>query len=130
MKILLLTSIYPPDSGGPAIFTSQFSKWLTEQKIITEVITYSTQINNDKSISSIHLNSFRILQFLRFIIRIIQKTDKQTLILANGVFLETFIACVLKRRRFVAKVPGDHVWELSRNRGWTKKILRIFKMKS
>lgn len=126
MKILLLTSIYPPDSGGPAIFTSQFSKWLSEQQIVTEVITYSSQINNDKSISYIRLNSPRILAFLRFIIRIIQKTDKQTLILANGVFLETFIACVIKRCKFVAKVPGDHVWELSRNRGWTKKNIEDF----
>lgn len=126
MKILLLTSIYPPDSGGPAIFTRQFSKWLSEQNILTEVITYSTQTNNDKSISRISLNSIRILPFLRFIIRIIQKTDKQTLILANGVFLETFIACVIKRCKFVAKVPGDHVWELSRNRGWTKKNIEDF----
>jgi glycosyltransferase involved in cell wall biosynthesis len=126
MKILLLTSIYPPDSGGPAIFTSQFSKWLSEKQMATEVITYSSQINNDKYVSHICLNSFRILAFLRFIIRVVQKTDKQTLILANGVFIETFIACVIKRCKFVAKVPGDHVWELSRNRGWTKKSIEDF----
>jgi glycosyltransferase involved in cell wall biosynthesis len=126
MKILLLTSIYPPDSGGPAIFTSQFSKWLSNQQIPTEVITYTSKVNNDKSISYIQLNSFRILAFIRFIIRIIKKADKQTLILANGVFLETFIACVIKRCKFVAKVPGDHVWELSRNRGWTTKNIEDF----
>jgi glycosyltransferase involved in cell wall biosynthesis len=126
MKILLLTSIYPPDSGGPAIFTSQFSKWLSDQQILTEVITYSFQMNSNKSISYVNLNSFRILAFTRFIIRIIQKTDKQTLILANGVFIETFIACVIKRCKFVAKVPGDLVWELSRNRGWTTKNIEDF----
>lgn len=126
MKILLLTSIYPPDSGGPAIFTSQFSKWLSDQQILTEVITYSSQMNSNKSISYINLNSLRILAFIRFIIRIIKKTDKQTLILANGVFLETFIACAIKRCKFVAKVPGDHVWELSRNRGWTTKNIEDF----
>lgn len=126
MKILLLTSIYPPASGGPAIFTSQFSKWLSEQQILTEVVTYSFQKNSDKSISYIHLSPFRILAFLRFIIRIIQKADKQTLILANGVFLETFIACAIKRYKFVAKVPGDHVWEISRNRGWTTKSIEDF----
>jgi glycosyltransferase involved in cell wall biosynthesis len=126
MKILLLTSIYPPDSGGPAIFTSQFSKWLSDQQILTEVVTYSSQKKTNNSISYIHLSSFRILAFIRFIIRIIQKTDKQTLILANGVFLETFIACAIKRYKFVAKVPGDHVWELSRNRGWTTKNIEDF----
>jgi len=126
MKILLLTSIYPPDSGGPAIFASQFSKWLSDQQIPTEVITYSFQMKSNKSISYINLSSIRILAFIRFIIKIIQKTDKQTFILANGVFLETFIACVIKRRKFVAKVPGDHVWELSRNRGWTTKNIDDF----
>jgi len=126
MKILLLTCIYPPASGGPAIFTSQFSKWLSEQQILTEVVTYSSQKYSDNSISYINLNSFRILAFLRFIIKIIQKADKQTLILANGVFLETFIACGIKRCKFVAKVPGDHVWELSRNRGWTTKNIEDF----
>jgi len=126
MKILLLTSIYPPDSGGPAIFTSQFSKWLSEQQILTEIITYSSEIKSDRSISYINLNPFRIPAFIKFIIKIIQKTDKHTLILANGVFLETFIACVIKRCKFVAKVPGDHVWELSRNRGWTKKNIEEF----
>jgi glycosyltransferase involved in cell wall biosynthesis len=58
--------------------------------------------------------------------RIIKKTDKHTLILANGVFIEALIACKIKRCNFIAKVPGDHVWELSRNRGWTTKNIEEF----
>lgn len=125
-KILLVTSVYPPDSGGPAIFTSQFSQWLSDKQISAEVITYASKIGVGKSISYIQLKSFRLLAFAKFILRILKKTDHETLILANGAFLETYIACRLRRCDFIAKVPGDHVWELSRNRGWTTKNIEDF----
>lgn len=125
-KILLLTSIYPPNSGGPAIFTSQFSQWLSDKQISTEVITYSSRRGRSKSVSYIQLKPFRIVALFKFVIKIIQKTDKHTLILANGVFIEALIACKIMRCSFIAKVPGDHVWELSRNRGWTTKDIEEF----
>ena len=41
-RVLLITSIYPPQVGGPAIFTSRFSNWLFEKKYEVQIVTYTT----------------------------------------------------------------------------------------
>lgn len=119
--MLLITSIYPPQIGGPAIFTSRFAAWLTDRGISNEVITYTQVYSLPRpNISEIPLGTIRIISFFRFIFTIIRKTKKNTLILANGAFVETFLACKLTRRRYVTKIPGDPVWEYARNSGVTK----------
>jgi glycosyltransferase involved in cell wall biosynthesis len=120
-KVLLITSIYPPQIGGPAIFTSRFAAWLTDRGISNEVITYTQVYSLPRpNISEIPLGTIRIISFFRFIFTIIRKTKKNTFILANGAFVETFLACKLTRRRYVTKIPGDPVWEYARNSGVTK----------
>jgi len=119
-NILLITSIYPPQIGGPAIFTERFAIWLRHLKFNVKVITYSV---NKEIISSeliqIPLGNNRIKSFVKFIFQIIQNSNRSDLILANGAFIETFIACKITGRRYLTKVPGDHLWEYSKNRGWT-----------
>ena len=44
-KILLITSVFPPNAGGPAIFTSRFSSWLDSQNIEHQVITYTDSVS-------------------------------------------------------------------------------------
>ena len=126
-KVLLITSIYPPQIGGPAIFTSRFAAWLAEKGISYEVITYTREKSLPRpNISEIPLGTIRIISFFRFIFTIIRKTKKNTLILAHGAFIETFIACKLTRRRYVTKIPGDPVWEYARNSGRTKLSREVF----
>jgi glycosyltransferase involved in cell wall biosynthesis len=120
-KVLLVTSIYPPQIGGPAIFTSRFAAWLTSKGIDNEVVTY-TQVHSSPrpNITEIALGPIRVISFLRFIFTIIRKNEKNTIILANGAFIETLIACKLSKRRYFVKIPGDPVWEYARNSGRTK----------
>ncbi len=40
-RVLLITSIYPPQVGGPAIFTSRFSGWLFEKNFKVKITTYT-----------------------------------------------------------------------------------------
>jgi glycosyltransferase involved in cell wall biosynthesis len=126
-KVLLITSIYPPQVGGPAIFTSRFSGWLFEKNFKVKIITYTTEVTNgDDKISYISLQYGRLTAFFKFIFEILKNSNKNTLILSNGAFIETYIACLISRRKYVLKIPGDHVWELSRNRGWTNKNIEDF----
>jgi glycosyltransferase involved in cell wall biosynthesis len=119
-KVILISSIYPPQIGGPAIFTSRFAAWLTDKGIGNEVITYSHMYSLPRpNISEIPLGPIRIISFFRFVFTIARKVKKDTLILANGAFIETFLACKLTKRRYVAKIPGDPVWEYARNSGRT-----------
>jgi glycosyltransferase involved in cell wall biosynthesis len=126
-NILLITSVYPPQVGGPAIFTSRFSRWLLEKNYSVNIITYLTDKKNDYSnVSYITLRQNRLISFIEFIFKILTMSGRNTLILSNGAFIETYIACRMSRRKYILKIPGDHVWELSKNRGWTKKSIEEF----
>ena len=126
-EVLLITSIYPPQVGGPAVFTSRFSKWLNENNYKVKVITYTTDFAiRDNKTSYVTLRESRLVAFFKFIIEILKNSNRNTLILSNGAFIETYIACLISRRKYVSKIPGDHVWELSRNRGWTSKNIEDF----
>ena len=119
-RILLITSIYPPQVGGPAIFTSRYSEWLLNQNLENRVISYNTnkeKSNEDKIF--VNLYPIRVLSFFIFIYKIIKNSNRKTLIISNGAFIETYIACRITGRRYIVKIPGDPVWELSRNRKWT-----------
>lgn len=128
-KVLLVTSIYPPQSGGPAIFTKRFGDWLKNKGF--EVCTISYQNGFSKKSNNfifIDLDSSRIISFIKFIIAIKRNSDKNDLILANGAFLETYIACAFSKRKFIAKIPGDQAWEVSKNRGWTRSNIENFQL--
>jgi glycosyltransferase involved in cell wall biosynthesis len=126
-RVLLITSIYPPQVGGPAIFTSRFSCWLIEKNFNVKIITYTTGLAiTDEKISYISLQYGRLTAFFKFIFEILINSNKNTLILSNGAFIETYIACLISKRKYVLKIPGDHVWELSKNRGWTSKNIEDF----
>ena len=125
--ILLITSVYPPQVGGPAVFTSRFSHWLLEKNYSVSTITYETDKKNDHSnVSYITLRQNRLISFVKFVFKILTISGRKTLILSNGAFIETYIACRISRRKYILKIPGDHLWELSKNRGWTKKSIEEF----
>jgi glycosyltransferase involved in cell wall biosynthesis len=44
-----------------------------------------------------------------------KSAQKEDRVIAVGVFLETYFASIFKRFKYVAKVPGDIVWERARN---------------
>jgi glycosyltransferase involved in cell wall biosynthesis len=126
-QVLLITGIYPPQVGGPAIFTSRFSSWLFEKNYEVKVITYSTdKAVSDENVCSVSLNNNRMASFSKFILEILKNSNSKTLVLSNGAFIETFFACLISRRKYILKIPGDHVWELSKNRGWTNKNIEEF----
>lgn len=126
-EVLLITSIYPPQVGGPAIFTSRFKDWLVDHRISARVISYGLgDKDNDKIIDFVSLKQNRLIAFIKFIYVVKKYSDKSTLILSNGAFLETYLACFLTRRKYVTKIPGDQVWEFSVNRGWTSNNIEEF----
>jgi glycosyltransferase involved in cell wall biosynthesis len=119
-RVLLITSIYPPQVGGPAIFTSRYSEWLSSKNIENKVISYNIRKQKStKDVIFVYLYPIRALSFVIFVYKILRNSSRETLILSNGAFIETYIACRITGRKYIAKIPGDPVWELSRNRKWT-----------
>ena len=126
-KVLLISSIFPPQVGGPAIFTSRFSEWLIKNNTMVKILSYTN--SNALNSSKIHLVSLktnRVFAFLNFIYLIKKYSNKDTLILSNGAFIETYLACLFTKRKYVIKIPGDPVWEFSTNRKWTSSSIEEF----
>lgn len=124
LRIHLTTGIYPPDKGGPAFFTSEFSRWLSKYVNETKVISLrdgasKTEFESGHTLTLISRNSRLPLRMLSSALSVIQPVFKKKIILMNGLFLEVLIASFFSRSPIVAKVPGDIVWERARNQGRT-----------
>ena len=130
-KIVIVSGIYPPDTGGPAKFAYDFGNWLRLNGINTVVISYSDFENFALSPSSIDLCLiprtssllFRYIRFLRIIFRY-KKLGYE--FLAVGAFIEIYLAKILFGVNYTAKVPGDIVWERARNKKETQLSIADF----
>jgi glycosyltransferase involved in cell wall biosynthesis len=121
-SILVITGIYPPDSGGPAKFAYEFGSWLTKKNISVSIQTYSDANCADFVSKSIRVffvsRSISLLKRYPLMIRAIGKqVSMANATIAVGAFIETFFASIIFRFPYVAKVPGDIVWERARNNG-------------
>jgi glycosyltransferase involved in cell wall biosynthesis len=130
--LLLISGIFPPETGGPAKFTADFASWcaLTGNKVA--VITYRN-CNNQLNLSDLGydvvpaLKSESLLNtYITMINTIRRSVGTGVPALAVGAFLETYIASLLFRFNYVAKVPGDIVWERARNNRITNLDIESF----
>lgn len=123
-KLCIATGIFPPDKGGPAQFSSTFSSWLSLQGVESTVLSLTDGKSCKKvdGLLRIELISRKIPAPVRIFVsafRILRLSTSHKFLI-NGLFLEVFIASIFRRIDYVAKVPGDIVWERARNRGLTK----------
>jgi glycosyltransferase involved in cell wall biosynthesis len=129
-KFCLVTSNYPPDIGGPSKFASTFPFTLSNHvgSVISTTGGKSDVFQNSNH--SVFLISRQISIFtrtLKIIWRIWKKAlPRSTEVVANGFFVETFIACFLAHKSYVAKIPGDIVWEKAKNANLTKSSIVNF----
>jgi glycosyltransferase involved in cell wall biosynthesis len=122
--LLLITGIFPPDSGGPAKFAMEFGKWASIQGCQTRILTYSDEPIKDQNFDFFKLTAVSrtnniLMRYFKMIQQIGVSVAHGTHILSVGAFLETYIASIILRFTYVAKVPGDIVWERARNSGVT-----------
>jgi glycosyltransferase involved in cell wall biosynthesis len=123
MRVCIATGIFPPDKGGPAQFSFSYAAWLVDKGndvvilSLTDKATEITRQDNPKRI--LHSRSARLpIRFIRTICSL-RNISKNHVILANGLFLEILLTTYFCTMKYVAKVPGDIVWERARNRGET-----------
>lgn len=128
---LILSGIYPPDTGGPAKFVETFSSWCASIGESTSVISYCN--SNSKIITSdsscvylVSRNTNLLRRNFKSIIAILKLRKKTTAIIANGLFVELAISRFIYNFNYVVKVPGDIVWERARNQGLTKLDIEEF----
>ena len=123
-NLILLSGNFPPETGGPAKFVGDFSKWASNH--FDRVVVISTHQSGDLIFSEekvkVHLLSrkgSRLIRYLKTAQVIAKNCDRDSKILANGSLIELFFAFFLKKMNVVVKLPGDIVWEQARAQGLT-----------
>lgn len=122
--ICTVTGIYSPEKGGPAQFSEAFSRWQIKKAIVPLVVTLTdktshTEVLHNFEVNKISRNQSLIFRYLKTAMAIINAHKRGFVILANGCFLEVLLSSFFSKINYVAKVPGDIVWERARNIGLT-----------
>lgn len=133
-SVLLITGIFPPDSGGPSKFAFEFGKWSSRNDIDLAVLTYSDKIESaedvgDMKVSRILRSNWLPIRYIKMIWAIGNKISPNVAVFAVGAFLETYAASIIYRFKYVAKVPGDIVWERAQNNSLTELSIDDFQLK-
>lgn len=132
VRILLVSGIYPPDIGGPATFMPQLRTALLERGHAPIVLTLGNklELNPENRIYKIPRNlpipiRFGVLVFFIFVLGL-----RSEFIYVNGLHEEAGLANSLLRKKSIAKVVGDPIWEKARNKRATNlEILEFNKSK-
>ena len=130
-SILIVTGIFPPDSGGPSKFSMEFGSWAAKRDLEVFVRTYS---DNKYALSRVGLLSVfstlrtqgLFIRYVKMIRGIGSHSSSRVAVLAVGAFLETYISSIFYRFKYSVKVPGDIVWERARNNGATNLNIEDF----
>jgi len=123
-EVCVVTGIFPPDSGGPAKFALTFCSWLVKNDIPTSVITLTdgdakTDQVDGYRVMRLSRKTKLVVRYLKMILEIRKNSRLGKIILANGCFIETGLAFLFTKRKYISKVPGDIVWERAINSGKT-----------
>jgi glycosyltransferase involved in cell wall biosynthesis len=121
-SVLLVTSNFPPEIGGPAKFTADFANWLTESDVnCTVLATAPTSSNTSLGVIQVNLVG-RDLRIYKRVIRTllaIKKLRTKKTALVSGLFYEALLSKICFRFSYIVKVPSDIVWDRARNNGAT-----------
>lgn len=124
MKLLLVTSIFPPDIGGPATFIDTLGGALVRKGHKVTVVCASKKSTE----ATDALRPFRVVRIatsnrIRFevVLRAVLAREmfRNNLILANGLYEYVSQVATKLGRRYVVKIVGDYAWEMARNMGIT-----------
>ncbi|MHA1249437.1 MAG: glycosyltransferase family 4 protein [Candidatus Helarchaeota archaeon] len=124
-KVCIITSIYPPDIGGPAIYSFKLKKSLENLGFDVLILTYSNRIIKNKyeqKIIRINRNIPSPLRQLLMLYAAIRKIPKYTIIYAQDPISAGIPAVLVGklffRKKIIFKIVGDSAWETARRNRW------------
>lgn len=117
-KIFILAGIFPPDIGGPAVYSHRLAQELSKRNISVKVICYSSERPHQTPEEpfeviriSKKLGHFRFLSYLWNVLRYAKDSDMlyaQTLFSAG---IPALLVGKTLRKKVIVKITGDHAWE-------------------
>jgi glycosyltransferase involved in cell wall biosynthesis len=144
MKILIATGIFPPDIGGPSVYSAALAGEFSSRKIEIVVVTYGEDADSEfkaegakfqfetKSYCKIVKISRRITKGVRHLLyfwAIFKNAKDADAILAFDSLsagLPALAASVILRKKIILRLGGDFLWEKAVEKGRVFCTLREF----
>lgn len=122
-NILLVTNVFPPAIGGPAIFGSRLGEALERQGHHVTVLCATEDINKRHTYSfqvvRAGIRGNRIRREIDLRARLLWVASRSDVIYCMGLPHQTAWACRVLRKPFILRIGGDKVWETARYIGIT-----------
>src|SRR3989344_4409831 len=136
MKLLIVTSIFPPDIGGPASYGEQLARELSDRHEVT-VLTYATRFSYKEKqpyqVISVWRRWPKIIRHPLYVLKVffaLRKSDiAYTLSMMNGG-LALWFATKFVKRPYAIRVVGDWAWEYAATHGKTTLMIDDFQKSS
>ena len=114
MKIIIATPIYPPEIGGPSIYSQKLKEGLEKSGHLIRIVSYQGLKKYPQPL--------RILLYFLRLLKSSQGTD-----LIYGLNLVSCgLPASLTGKKFFLRIGGDYLWERAVEAGRTKKTLREY----
>lgn len=118
MKIVLATPIYPPEIGGPAIYSQKLEGGLAKKGHTVKVVSYQ------------RLKKYpQPLRIFIYFLKLFRNASGSDMIYAFNLISCGLPACcvsIILRKKFFIRLGGDFLWERAVEAGRTKKPLREY----
>ncbi len=124
MNILIASGIYPPESGGPATYSSEAAQALRARGHVVRVISYGEKrqhtpmvAKEENNIVFISRSGGALIRYLRYAWAVYRAARRADVIFTQGAVSEGFpsaLVAKLLRKPLILRVPGDYAWEMGR----------------
>lgn len=121
MRVLITSPIFPPDLGGPAVYTPSIARFLVERGHAVKVVAFCEDpdpVGYPFEIEIIE-RGFLPLRYLKAFFAVWRSARR-----ADVVYVQEHLALLhvfaarLARRPVVIRMMVDGAWEISHRRGW------------
>jgi glycosyltransferase involved in cell wall biosynthesis len=134
MRVLLATSIFPPDIGGPATHTTLLASALIARGLDVTVFTLSDATGDTTtavpySVVRLRRRMWKPLRWIRTVGQLVRLARRADVVFVNGLAMEAALAKCVTQKPIVLRVPGDLAWERASDRGWISDGCETFQRK-
>jgi len=130
MRLLIVTSIYPPDIGGPATYIDNLFRSLQHKHQIKIITFLNTKKNKNTShIQYIPITGNALTRQLNLFKAVWSDSHKADLIFVQDPFVVgviSLLVAIMRHKSCVLKFVGDVVWETAQSKGHNYLTLEKF----
>ncbi|MCX6715947.1 MAG: hypothetical protein NT077_02940, partial [Candidatus Taylorbacteria bacterium] len=109
MKILVATSSYPPEIGGPSTYSYLLAERLPRMGIDVDILSFGKVRHMPK-----------VIRHVAYALMLLWHARKADVVFAQdavSVGLPTILSSFILGKQFMVRVPGDYAWEQSKHFG-------------